>query len=324
MAVFTNPTHFQIFGVPKFSTVAILYNREESNGSNKNPSSVSGSFLLQWNQADGIVRAKLKKSEIAEPLVYFGGGSLSVKCVEVGGHFIWFGFESGTVSAIKFAYDCKTFKLELTSHPLYLYAHRGAVTTLYTSSEFGIAITAAKDNTCVVWDMVKNQTFPTYVRTVELQTTPYLVQVSKTSGDFAVVTSDEDSSGHRFDFELMKNADSSTLSLFTINGRKVAERVCEPAITSLAFSTTPEGVSANAIATGHGKKTGVIRLWSSWNLEPLRDISTQQYSPIIALTFSVDNQNLYAATDDDFVIIFEKANFTGLKRPPKYLNLAAH
>merc|ERR1719376_1334607 len=60
-----------IFGVPKFSTVAVLYNRDESNGSNKNPSSVSGSFLLQWNQPDGIIRAKLKKSDIAEPLLSF-------------------------------------------------------------------------------------------------------------------------------------------------------------------------------------------------------------------------------------------------------------
>ena len=117
---------------------------------------------------------------------------------------------------------------------------------------------------------------------------------------------------------------SSRLSLFTINGRKVAEQASADGITSLVFTSTPEGVAANAVATGHAVG-GLIRLWSSWDLAPLRDISTHHvHSPIVALTFSVDNQNLYAATDDDYVIIFEKANFTGLKRPPKYLNLDAN
>ena len=42
-------TSNEIYGVPKFSTVAVLYNREEGNASSKNPSAVSGSFLIQWN-----------------------------------------------------------------------------------------------------------------------------------------------------------------------------------------------------------------------------------------------------------------------------------
>ena len=85
-------------------------------------------------------------------------------------------------------------------------------------------------------------------------------------------------------------AEASFLKLYSINGKKVGETLCQPAVTSLCFSTTPEGVAANAIATGHAKNVGVVRLWSTWDLAPLRDISTQHCSTVVALTFSVDNQ----------------------------------
>jgi lysosomal-trafficking regulator len=136
------------------------------------------------------------------------------------------------------------------------------------------------------------------------------VSVSRTSGDFAVVSQPVD-----------VDENFSTLSLFTINGNLVSSRRCEPPIDAVTFSTSPEGVAVNVVATGH-RTTGVIRLWNSWDLTPVRDIDTKvpQFS-IVALAFSFDNQNLFAATSAGDVIIFEKSDVTGMQRPPKYLNL---
>lgn len=299
-----------------------MYGRDESDkkylnaGNSKSEEGViSGSFLISWIQPDGVVRAKLKKSQVPEPLVFFGGGALSVTCAEVGARFIWFGFESGTVCAIKFAYDCKTFDLTLTSFPLYLYGHLGRVNAIQTSSEFGIAVTASEDKTVILWDMVKHQTYPTYIQTVEMPSTPYLADISKTSGTIVTVSADLNHAC----LQDLSQGDSSLITLMTVNGVKIAERTVEPAVTALTQSAAPEGTSVNVVVTGHGKMTGVIRIWSSWDLTPIRDICTKDPAPITALTFSIDNQMLYAATEDDHVIIFEKANFTGLKRPPKYL-----
>ena len=41
-------------------------------------------------------------------------------------------------------------------------------------------------------------------------------------------------------------------------------------VNCLAFSNAPEGLSVNVIAGG--LESGLVRLWSSWDLRPLRDI----------------------------------------------------
>merc|ERR1712080_337869 len=96
------------------------------------------------------------------------------------------------------------------------------------------------------------------------------------------------------------------LSPHSINGVRIACRKCEPPISALAFSSAPEGTSVNVVATGHGLQTGVIRLWSTWDLSPVRDIPTSQISNIVAIAFSLDNLTLYVATEDDEIIIFEQ------------------
>ena len=68
----------------------------------------------------------------------------------------------------------------------------------------------------------------------------------------------------------------------------IGERRCEPPITAAGFSSCPEGVSVNVVATGH--RNGMVRLWSSWDLSPVRDIPTLQTSAVTAVAFSFDNQ----------------------------------
>ena len=68
----------------------------------------------------------------------------------------------------------------------------------------------------------------------------------------------------------------------------IGERRCEPPITAVGYSSCPEGVSVNVVATGH--RNGMVRLWSSWDLSPVRDIPTLQTSAVTAVAFSFDNQ----------------------------------
>ena len=122
----------------------------------------------------------------------------------------------------------------------------------------------------------------------------------------------------------------------------IGERRCEPQITAVGYSSCPEGVSVNVVATGH--RNGMVRLWSSWDLSPVRDIPTLQTSAVTAVAFSFDNQvcksnhsvtrshqlrsprlpqNLYAATEDGEVVIFEKSNISGLDNAPKFVDLTS-
>ena len=193
-----------------------------------------------------------------------------------------------------------------------LYAHSDSILSISNCSEFGVMTSSSKDNSIIIWDTVQHQTFPTYVRSINLSGPVHLVEISKTSGDIASVNSTKEE--NKSDDESVK----SVLSLHTINGKKVASRVCEPKITALTFSSAPEGLSVNVIATGHSLRTGVIRLWSSWDLSPVRDIPTSQMSTIIAITYSLDNSILYVATEDDEIIIFEQPRETNQTSSKKY------
>ena len=238
----------------------------------------------------------------------------SVSCVEIGDRFIYIGLSTGQILSIRYEYIQKESSSTTAtfSSSNKLYAHSDAVLSISHSSEFGIMAASSKDNIISIWDTVQHQSFPTYVRSINLNGPVHLAEISKTSGDIACVNATQEE--NKSNDESVK----SILSLYTINGKKVASRSCEPKITALTFSNAPEGLSVNVIATGHGLKTGVIRLWSSWDLSPVRDIPTSQMSTIIAVTFSLDNSILYVATEDDEVIIFEQPRETNQISIKKY------
>lgn len=100
-----------------------------------------------------------------------------------------------------------------------------AVNDISSCIEFGVAVSASDDSTCVIWDLRK----PSYVRSAQVEFPAKMAAVSRTSGDFAVVSHPVDA-GQNF----------STLSLFTINGKHVASRRCEPPIDAVTFSAAPE------------------------------------------------------------------------------------
>lgn len=72
----------------------------------------------------------------------------------------------------------------------------------------------------------------------------------------------------------------SDLRLWTVNGDLIGHVHCREIICSVAFSNQPEGMSVNVIAGGLAN--GVVRLWSTWDLKPVREITFSKSSkPII-------------------------------------------
>ncbi|KAK2086017.1 hypothetical protein P7K49_035442, partial [Saguinus oedipus] len=76
----------------------------------------------------------------------------------------------------------------------------------------------------------------------------------------------------------------SDLRLWTVNGDLVGHVHCREIICSVAFSNQPEGISINVIAGG--LENGIVRLWSTWDLKPVREITfPKSNKPIIREVF---------------------------------------
>lgn len=112
----------------------------------------------------------------------------------------------------------------------------------------------------------------------------------------------------------------SSFSLHTVNAVFIGAVNISEQITAVCFSSAPEGLSVNVIATG--LFNGNIRLWSSWDLTPVREISSPALTfPIISLTYSLDSQHLYASSSDGVVAIWEGGGVKGTNKTPKFFNL---
>lgn len=85
-----------------------------------------------------------------------------------------------------------------------------------------------------------------------------LVTISETLGDIAIACNSITTLG-------------SILTLYTINCQPIKEITTPERITAMCYSSAPEGISVNVLATGFD--TGVVRLWSSWDLSPIREIT---------------------------------------------------
>ena len=276
--------------------------------SGKNQFRVPRQLLLTWEQPDGIIR--IKSDATFEPLIKC---NKTITCVEIGDKYIYIGFDTGRITSIRHEYLRKDYNIKSSSSAIDLFAHTDSILSIATCPEFSLMVSASRDNTCTIWDTTKCPSYPTYIRTIDLTGSVYLVETSKTSGDIATVNAPPEKN-EISTYQCVK----SVLSLYGINGKKVAERTCEPQITALVFSTAPEGTSVNVVATGHGQQTGVIRLWSTWDLSPVRDISTSQNSSIVSIAFSFDNLTLYIATEDNEIIIFEPEKENNSTTAKKY------
>ena len=102
---------------------------------------------------------------------------------------------------------------------------------------------------CILWDLNRLA----YVRTLcTLDSEVDLLAISETLGDIVSVNHDYDQQNKSF------------FAIHTNNGELVGRVNTDSRITAICYSTAPEGLSVNVIATAF--VNGSIKLWSSWDL----------------------------------------------------------
>ncbi|OTF73990.1 BEACH domain containing protein, partial [Euroglyphus maynei] len=211
--------------------------------------------------------------------------------------WILVGYRSGTVIAFELKFD-KQYDLhaiQLKDRPSLFIGHESAITSITINRNFNVALSTDSNGRCIVWDMNKQQ----YLRTIldtNHNVTVAMSTISNTLGDMAVVT-------------YGKKELTSQLYVFTLNGQPVADihtNRSEPHITSICYSSCPEGISVNVIATG--LSDGSIKLWSSWDLTLIRTIHSQFISsnsfssPIIGMCYSYKCDLLYLLNRDNCLV----------------------
>ena len=332
----TSVSQDRVFGLKPFSVALIKFAQLQpqsfngAGGLQMTASAASGACIIHQDPITGWAEAWIKKNEMPKALVPLksnGGTDHATAMANApGSSLVWIGYQSGKLTALDLDFQTTSLQVQITSMAS-LYGHNDAITCISASREWSIVVTSSLDGTSIIWDTRKLA----YIRTIrdENPSTPSsstastsssqqppqphrLVQVSRTSGDIAVVNQPND------------------ILLFSINGgRHVASlRAIEPTITALAFSNESDGVAVNVIATGHAT-TGVIRLFSSWDLTPLRDICTgHPKSSVFSIEFSRDGKNLYVSFQDGFLVIFKATTSSSSsvtsfsQRPPNYLDLS--
>ena len=188
----------------------------------------------------------------------------------------------------------------LLAAPGSLHGHTDLVTSITLCPEFGVSVTASQDRSVITWDLHSLQYLHHTLIPAKTSSATLVADISSKSGEIAVA------------------ADSS-LHLFTINLKPVCQIALTERITAVTFSNQEEGVSVNCVAVG--LNTGLVKLFSSLDLALLRDISGAPASPVTALTYSEDSQNLSVASQDGTLTILEKSGKDGMNKTPKYITL---
>ncbi len=302
VASFTALANNEVYGLPERSALVSRYAQEVATAlvGAQRSYSVSGAALVSHSYPDGVVRVRLRKHSAPEPLLAPPGDVALLRTHPDASH-VWVAYETGKIDVVGLNFSPKELSLSLSDEVIPLFAHSSRINGLELCPEFSVALSGSDDSTAVVWDLKS----VCYVRSLPHEGPVTVVAISKTSGDLATVC--------------FKGESRSKLTLFSVNGVLAATQECESAVLSLCFSPAPEGVSCNSLAAGFAN--GTVRLWSSWDLSPVRDVDTSQASPVVAIAWSLNCQNLYLSTSGRELIVYEKADVTGMGNAPKYVNL---
>ncbi|EEC06035.1 lysosomal trafficking regulator, putative [Ixodes scapularis] len=293
-----------VWGRPPNSCLLLGYSHDKEGPKTATQTYISSTALVSWQHADGLVRLKLHKEEVPVPLLGpCPGDAVSLCSTAPDCHLLFVGYSSGLVTIHKVRLSGT--KVDNTSKPACLLGHTDAITAVQVCTAFGLVVTASRDGSSIVWDLNRLE----YVRTVVAGRRPIcLVCVSDTLGDIATVEADAGSST------------GSTLHVHTLNGVSVGELTTDVPVSALCYSAANEGISINVLAAGF--TDGRIRLWSSWDLSPVRDICSDKCSlPIISLAYSQDQQHLYAADSQGSVFAWEGRARNGAHFPRFHLLL---
>ncbi|XP_018058565.1 PREDICTED: lysosomal-trafficking regulator [Atta colombica] len=303
-----------VFGLPNYTTLLLGYTKEKGS-SMLSGMSVLGVALASWSSTDGIARLKCKKEQPPRPLIKSSGlDPITTLASTPDCGQLWIGHLSGRITV--HAYTIGTAgKIEFSSTPAtVLLAHNNRVTVISLSRTFSIACSGDGSSVIIIWDLNSL----TYVKSIvrDQGYAIHLLCISETLGDVAAT------------YDIPRSEDNVTnnqseLTVHTINARAVGSILSRRCVTALCYSNAPEGISVNVIATG--LDNGIIRLWSSWDLQLVREISNnvRGCGAIIAVSWSLDQHHLYAITEDFTVLIWE-----GSKRlsngTPKFVNLTSY
>ncbi|XP_008585444.1 PREDICTED: lysosomal-trafficking regulator, partial [Galeopterus variegatus] len=295
-----------ICGLSKNFCLLMTYSKEQGVRS-MNSTNIQWSAILSWGYADNILRLKSKQSEPPINFIQSSQQYQVTSCAWVPDSFQLFtGSRCGVVTVYTNRFTSSTpSEIEMETQ-IHLYGHTEEITSLFVCKPYSIMISVSRDGTCIIWDLNRL----CYVQSLAGHKSPVTaVSASETTGDIATVC---DSAGG-----------GSDLRLWTVNGDLVGHVHCREIICSVAFSNQPEGVSINVIAGG--LENGIVRLWSTWDLKPVREITfPKSNKPIVSLTFSCDGHHLYTANTDGTVIAWCRKDQQRLKQPMFYSFLSSY
>ncbi|KAE8601969.1 hypothetical protein XENTR_v10013848 [Xenopus tropicalis] len=278
----------------------MIYSKEQGVRS-MHSTDIQWSAILSWGYADNILRLKSKQSEPPVNFIQCSELHQVTSCAWVPDSCQLFtGSKCGVITAYLNRFTNSTpLEIEVESQ-VHLYGHTAEITSLFVCKPYSILISVSKDGTCIIWDLNRL----CYVQSLTGHKSPVTaVSASETTGDIATVC---DSVGG-----------GSDLRLWTVNGDLIGHVHCREIICSVAFSNQPEGVSVNVIAGG--LENGIVRLWSTWDLKPVREITfPKSNKPIVSLTFSCDGHHLYTANSEGTVIAWCRKDQQRLKLPMFY------
>ncbi|GFN74593.1 lysosomal-trafficking regulator [Plakobranchus ocellatus] len=297
----------QVFGVESNANMLLLHGKQRD--MTVKSTDVMWAGVVTWGYHDNLIRIR---SYHDKPLInflpqpFFG----TVTCIESvpDCRLLFTAGSAGVIVVHTMTHNSsKPSCLQVRGVKKVLSAHNGGITCLAVCPAFSVLVSGSEDGTFVVWDL----NYLTYTRSVfpgggdrsvgrrevktgqEITNPVTTVAISETLGDVASVVK----TGYK----------SCQLHLHTINGQPVAlQELTSDLIHCLAFSAAPEGRSVNVVATG--LQSGAIRLWSTWDLTPLRDLARDVPipSPVISVTFSADSQYLVASGADGSITLWDK------------------
>ncbi|XP_048656352.1 lysosomal-trafficking regulator isoform X3 [Marmota marmota marmota] len=295
-----------ICGLSRNFCLLMTYSKEQGVRS-MNSTDIQWSAILSWGYADNILRLKSKQSEPPVNFIQSSQQYQVTSCAWVpDGCQLFTGSKCGVITAYTNRFTSSTpSEIEMETQ-IHLYGHTEEVTSLCVCKPYSIMISVSRDGTCILWDLNRL----CYVQSLAGHKSPVTaVSASETSGDIATVC---DSAGG-----------GSDLRLWTVNGDLVGHVHCREIICSVAFSNQPEGISINVIAGG--LENGIVRLWSTWDLKPVREITfPKSNKPIVSLTFSCDGHHLYTANSDGTVIAWCRKDQQRMKQPMFYSFLSSY
>ncbi|XP_064599745.1 lysosomal-trafficking regulator-like [Liolophura sinensis] len=287
----------EVFGIGVNGCLLVMYSKERGVIS-MNTTLVVWAAIISWGYPDGVLRIQNKQDM---PSVNFlpeeptNGVCCCASLPDC--RLLFTGGKTGVITVYNTNYhSAKESDMMVMGHCKHLYGHSGAVSSLQVCWPYSILVSASDDHTCIIWDLNRL----TYVNSITSHRSAIkCVAVSDTLGDIASV-SDE--------------GIGSSLQLHTVNGEPILSTYCQQSINCVSFSSAAEGRSVNVIAGG--LSSGVVRLWSSWDLSHVRDLQDPSLlaKPVISLTFTCDNQRLFMSTADGTITVWESPGSNKGKR----------